>query len=45
VTAKVQQDEVDYYLDLGALEVISKPFDPLTLSSQLRQIWELRHAR
>ena len=45
VTAKVQQAEVDYYLELGALEVISKPFDPMTLSSQLRQIWELRHAR
>jgi len=45
VTAKVQPDEVDYYLELGALEVISKPFDPMTLASQLRQIWELRHAR
>lgn len=45
VTAKVQPDEIDYYLELGALEVISKPFDPMTLASQLRQIWELRHAR
>jgi len=45
VTAKVQPDEIDYYLELGALEVISKPFDPMTLASQLRQIWELRHVR
>src|SRR5688572_25600816 len=45
VTAKVQPDEVDYYLELGALEVISKPFDPMTLASQLLHIWELRHAR
>lgn len=45
VTAKVQQDEIDYYLELGALDVISKPFDPMTLSAQLKQIWELRHAR
>lgn len=45
VTAKVQPDEVEYYLELGALEVISKPFDPMTLASQLRHIWELRHAR
>ena len=45
VTAKVQPDEVDYYLELGALGVISKPFDPMTLAAQLRDIWELRHAR
>jgi two-component system OmpR family response regulator len=45
VTAKVQPDEIDYYLELGALEVISKPFDPMTLARQLLEIWELRDAR
>ncbi|HKS17068.1 MAG TPA: response regulator [Planctomycetota bacterium] len=45
VTAKVQPDEVDYYLEIGALGVISKPFDPMTLAAQLKDIWELRHAR
>ena len=45
VTAKVQPDEISYYKELGALEVISKPFDPMTLASQLREIWEYRHAR
>ena len=45
VTAKVQPDEVDYYLEIGALGVISKPFDPMTLAAQLKVIWELRHAR
>ncbi|HZL70889.1 MAG TPA: response regulator [Planctomycetota bacterium] len=44
LTAKVQPDEIDYYKELGALEVISKPFDPMKLASQLRQIWEFRHA-
>lgn len=44
VTAKVHPDEVDYYLELGALEVISKPFDPMTLARQVREIWEFRHA-
>ncbi len=45
VTAKVQPDEVAYYQELGALEVISKPFDPMTLAEQLREIWELQDAR
>jgi CheY-like chemotaxis protein len=45
VTAKIQPEEVDYYLELGALEVIAKPFDPMKLASQVREIWELRHAR
>lgn len=45
VTAKVQPDEVGYYKELGALEVISKPFDPMTLAARLKQIWEGRHGR
>ena len=45
VTAKVQPDEIVYYKELGALEVISKPFDPMTLAVQLRDIWEMRNAR
>jgi CheY-like chemotaxis protein len=45
VTAKVQPDEIRYYKELGALEVISKPFDPMTLANQLREIWEFRDAR
>lgn len=45
VTAKVQPDEIVYYKELGALEVISKPFDPMTLAAQLREIWETRNAR
>ena len=44
VTAKVQPDEMKYYLELGAVAVISKPFDPTTLAPQLRAIWDRRHA-
>ncbi len=40
MTAKVQASEVALYKGLGALEVIPKPFDPMTLSSQIRRIWE-----
>jgi DNA-binding response OmpR family regulator len=30
---------VQGYLDLGAVGVIAKPFDPMTLADQLREIW------
>ena len=39
MTAKVQTTEMAYYLSLGALGVIAKPFDPMTLPDQLRQMW------
>ncbi len=39
MTAKVQPHEVARYKELGALDVISKPFDPMTLSDQLQAIW------
>ena len=42
MTAKVQAAEVALYKAMGALEVISKPFDPMKLSGQLRQIWAAR---
>ena len=40
MTAKVQPDEVAYYLSLGTKDVIAKPFDPMTLAQQVRDIWE-----
>ncbi|MBO1073523.1 response regulator [Roseomonas marmotae] len=43
MTAKVQPQEVARYRGLGSLEVISKPFDPMTLSATLRGIWDRRH--
>jgi len=39
VTAKVQPDEIAEYLRLGALEVILKPFDPLELGRQVKEVW------
>lgn len=38
LTAKVQKEEIEDYLQLGAVGVISKPFDPLTLPQQIQQI-------
>jgi two-component system OmpR family response regulator len=40
MTAKVQSSEQDYYFTLGAVGVIAKPFDPMTLSVQVRSLWE-----
>lgn len=39
MTAKVQPSEIAHYLELGAVDVIPKPFDPMTLSSQVELIW------
>ena len=39
MTAKVQAAEVAVYKALGALEVIAKPFDPMTLAAQIQKIW------
>jgi len=41
VTAKVQPYEVQHFRQIGAADVIAKPFDPLTLSNQIRDIWSL----
>ncbi len=43
MTAKVQPSEVASLRNCGALEVIAKPFDPMTLATQLRLIWDARH--
>jgi len=40
MTAKVQPAEVAHYKTLGARDVIAKPFDPMTLASQVRAIWK-----
>jgi len=43
MTAKVQPAEVAHLKSLGALDVIPKPFDPMTLATQVRAIWEKRN--
>ena len=42
VTAKVQANEIAHYRKLGAIEVIAKPFDPMTLANDVHALWE-RH--
>ncbi|MFO1391869.1 MAG: response regulator [Agitococcus sp.] len=44
VTAKVQPNEVAHFKKLGAVAVIAKPFDPMTLAQQVWTIWrEYQH--
>ncbi|MFC4653487.1 MULTISPECIES: response regulator [Rheinheimera] len=39
MTAKVQASEIQSYKALGAADVVVKPFDPMTLSDQIRTVW------
>ncbi len=43
MTAKVQQQELKEYRNLGAIGVIAKPFDPMKLADQVRDIWSKYH--
>lgn len=40
MTARTQESEINNLLALGAIGVIAKPFDPMTLADQIRQLWE-----
>jgi CheY-like chemotaxis protein len=39
LTAKAQTHEIEEFLKLGATDVMTKPFDPVTLCVQIKQIW------
>nr|WP_211295361.1 response regulator [Meinhardsimonia xiamenensis] len=43
MTAKVQASEIEAFLAAGAIAVLTKPFDPMTLGDQIRAEWA-RHA-
>lgn len=38
MTARAQSGEIDRFKALGAIGVITKPFDPMTLASQVRDL-------
>lgn len=44
MTAKAQPVEVARLRELGADDVITKPFDPMTLAEQIIDIWNRRNA-
>lgn len=39
MTASLMPKHVERLRELGALEVLAKPFDPLTLAEQIKTIW------
>jgi len=40
ITAKVQAGDMAQYRQLGVLDVIVKPFDPMALSDRIGEIWQ-----
>ena len=40
LTAKAQPEEIARLRALGAIEVLAKPFDPMTLAEQVRASWQ-----
>ncbi len=44
ITAKAMPSEVERFKSLGAIEVIPKPFDPLTLARDIQAIWDAHYA-
>jgi CheY-like chemotaxis protein len=45
MTARVQAQEVAAYRDMGAEDVIAKPFDPMALSEQVLSVWRTMRSR
>ena len=43
MTAKAQMHEVEEFKKVGVLDIITKPFDPMTLSQSIIDIWEKKH--
>jgi CheY-like chemotaxis protein len=43
MTARVQVHEMARYRELGAVDVIAKPFDPMTLADTVKTIWSSFH--
>lgn len=44
MTAKVMPSEIEELMSLGVLGVVAKPFDPMTLSDTLRELWNRSQA-
>jgi len=38
MTARLQPEEIEEYRSMGAIGVIPKPFDPMTLGDQIREL-------
>ena len=45
MTAKAQVHEVEGYKELNVLDIIVKPFNAATLSTQIQELWRKYHER
>lgn len=45
MTAKALKSEVDFFMNLGSIGVITKPFDPKTLPEEIMSICKQWHGR
>lgn len=45
MAAKVQPSEVEQFKAMGAMDVVAKPFDPVTLPERIRDLWSSTHER
>lgn len=43
MTAKIQAKEIEEYKEMGVVDVIAKPFDPMSLAEELKKIWAQNH--
>jgi len=43
MTAKIQTNEIAEYQALGAIAVIAKPFNPMTLADEINKAWANYH--
>lgn len=43
MTAKVMPSDVARYREIGAVDVIAKPFDPMNLPVEIKDIWQRHH--
>ncbi len=39
ITSRILPDEIAEYKKMGAIEVITKPFDPMTLVDEIKKAW------
>jgi CheY-like chemotaxis protein len=44
LTAKIMPEEISRFKAMGAIDIIAKPFDPMTLSAQIQTIWNHHYA-
>jgi two-component system OmpR family response regulator len=45
VTGKVQAHEIAEFKQLGAIHVLAKPFDPMSLADDVKHAWRQYHER